>query len=92
MYIPLAKPAIAALTIFSFYHVWNEFFWPLVITNTDDMRTLQIGLRYYLDAEGGSGWELVMAAGTMVVAPVLLAFFLLQRQFVRGITMTGLKG
>ena len=92
MYIPLAKPAIAALTIFSFYHVWNEFFWPLVITSTDDMRTLQIGLRYYLDAEGGSGWELVMAAGTMVVAPVLLAFFLLQRQFVRGITMTGLKG
>jgi len=92
MYIPLAKPAISALTIFSFYHVWNEFFWPLVITSTDDMRTLQIGLRYYLDAEGGSGWELVMAAGTMVVAPVLLAFFLLQRQFVRGITMTGLKG
>jgi ABC-type glycerol-3-phosphate transport system permease component len=92
MYIPLAKPAISALTIFSFYHVWNDFFWPLIITSTDDMRTLQIGLRYYIDAEGGSGWELVMAAGTMVVAPVLLAFFLLQRQFVRGITMTGLKG
>lgn len=92
MYIPLAKPAISALTIFSFYHVWNDFFWPLVITSTEDMRTLQIGLRYYLDAEGGSGWELVMAAGTMVVAPVLLAFFILQKQFVRGITMTGLKG
>jgi len=92
MYVPLAKPGISALTIFSFYHVWNDFFWPLIITSTDDMRTLQIGLRYYIDAEGGSGWELVMAAGTMVVAPVLLAFFLLQRQFVRGITMTGLKG
>jgi ABC-type glycerol-3-phosphate transport system permease component len=91
MYIPLAKPAIAALAIFSFYHVWNEFFWPLVITSIDEMRTLPIGLRYFIDTEGGSDWELVMAGGTMVVGPVLLAFFLLQRQFVRGITMTGLK-
>ena len=91
MYIPLAKPAIAALTIFSFYHVWNEFFWPLVITSTNDMRTLSVGLRYFID-ESAIDWELVMAGSTMVVAPVLLAFFLLQRQFVRGITMTGLKG
>jgi ABC-type glycerol-3-phosphate transport system permease component len=92
MYIPLAKPAIAALAIFSFYHVWNEFFWPLVITSTNDMRTLSVGLRFFIDTEGGSDWELVMAGSTFVVAPVLLAFFLLQRQFVRGITMTGLKG
>ena len=92
MYIPLAKPAIAALTIFSFYHVWNEFFWPLVITSTNEMRTLSVGLRFFIDTEGGSDWELVMAGATFVVAPVLFAFFLLQRQFVRGITMTGLKG
>ena len=91
MYIPLAKPAIAALSIFSFYHAWNEFFWPLVITSTNDMRTLSVGLRYFID-ESAVDWELVMAGSTMVVAPVLLAFFLLQRQFVRGITMTGLKG
>jgi ABC-type glycerol-3-phosphate transport system permease component len=92
MYIPLAKPAISALTIFSFYHVWNEFFWPLVITSVDEMRTLSVGLRYFIDAEGGSNWGPLMAGATMVVAPVLTAFFLLQRQFVRGITMTGLKG
>jgi ABC-type glycerol-3-phosphate transport system permease component len=91
MYIPLAKPAIAALTIFSFYHVWNEFFWPLVITSTNEMRTLSVGLRYFID-ESAVDWGLVMAGATMVVAPVLLAYFLLQRQFVRGITMTGLKG
>lgn len=91
MYIPLAKPAIAALCIFSFYHVWNEFFWPLVITSTNNMRTLSVGLRYFID-ESAVDWELVMAGSTMVVAPVLLAFFILQRQFVRGITMTGLKG
>ena len=92
MYIPLAKPAISALTIFSFYHAWNEFFWPLVITSVDEMRTLSVGLRYFIDAEGGSNWGPLMAGATMVVAPVLTAFFLLQRQFVRGITMTGLKG
>lgn len=91
MYIPLAKPAIAALSIFSFYHVWNEFFWPLVITSTNEMRTLSVGLRYFID-ESAVDWELVMSGSTMVVAPVLFAFFLLQRQFVRGITMTGLKG
>jgi multiple sugar transport system permease protein len=91
MYIPLAKPAIAALAIFSFYHVWNEFFWPLVITSINEMRTLSVGLRYFIDTEGGSDWELVMAGATMVVGPVLLAFFVAQRQFVRGITMTGLK-
>jgi multiple sugar transport system permease protein len=90
MYIPLAKPAIAALAIFSFYHVWNEFFWPLVITSIDEMRTLSVGLRYFID-ESAVDWELVMAGATMVVGPVLLAFFLAQRQFVRGITMTGLK-
>jgi multiple sugar transport system permease protein len=90
MYIPLAKPAIAALAIFSFYHVWNEFFWPLVITSIDTMRTLSVGLRYFID-ESAVDWELVMAGATMVVGPVLLAFFLAQRQFVRGITMTGLK-
>ncbi len=55
------------------------------------MRTLSVGLRYFIDTEGGSDWELVMAGATMVVGPVLLAFFLAQRQFVRGITMTGLK-
>jgi multiple sugar transport system permease protein len=90
MYIPLAKPAIAALAIFSFYHVWNEFFWPLVITSIDEMRTLSVGLRYFID-ESAVDWELVMAGATMVVGPVLLAFFLAQRHFVRGITMTGLK-
>jgi multiple sugar transport system permease protein len=90
MYIPLAKPAIAALAIFSFYHVWNEFFWPLVITSIDEMRTLSVGLRYFID-ESAVDWELVMAGSTMVVGPVLLAFFVAQRQFVRGITMTGLK-
>ncbi len=65
MYIPLIKPAIAALTKISFYYVWNEIFRPLIITSTNEMRTLSMGLCYFID-ESTVDWELVMAGYTMI--------------------------
>jgi multiple sugar transport system permease protein len=90
--LPLSKPALATLSLFSFMNTWNSFFWPLVVTNTTTMRTLQIGLRYFINAEGGNEWNLLMAASVITVAPVLVAFFFAQKQFIEGIALTGIKG
>lgn len=92
IFLPLAKPAMATLALFSFMQTWNMFFWPLVVTNTRAMRTLQIGLRYFMDQDEGNIWNQLMASSVLVMAPVMVAFFLAQKQFIEGITLTGLKG
>jgi multiple sugar transport system permease protein len=92
IYLPLSAPALMALAIISFINNWNNFFWPLVVTNSDSMRTLPIGLRFFIEGEGSGEWQYLMVAATLIVIPPLLVFLTLQRYFVRGITMTGIKG
>ena len=92
IYLPLSVPALLALTIISFINNWNNFFWPLVVTNSDSMRTLPIGLRFFMEGEGSGEWQYLMVAATLIIIPPLLVFLALQRYFVRGITMTGIKG
>ncbi len=92
--IPLAKPAIATVAIFSFLFHWNDFFRPLIYLNTVDNFTLALGLRFFRQTAetGGEPKEhLLMAASVMMTLPVLLLFFSLQRYFVEGITMSGIK-
>jgi len=92
--IPLAKPAIATVAIFSFLFHWNDFFRPLIYLNTVDNFTLALGLRFFRQTAetGGDPKEhLLMAASVMMTLPVLLLFFSLQRYFVEGITMSGIK-
>jgi multiple sugar transport system permease protein len=90
--LPLIKPALAAQTLFAFMGTWNAYLWPLVITNRQEMRTLQIGLRYFVSQEGGTQWGVYMAAAMIVILPVVAIYFTVQKSFVEGIATTGLKG
>ncbi len=91
--VPLSRGAIAALTIFSFLGAWNQYLWPLVITNDESMRTAQIGIRFFLaNQERATDWGAIMAGATIVMLPTLLVFLFAQKQLVRGIAMSGLKG
>ena len=88
--IPLAKPILATLAIFTFMWSWNNYLWPLVVTNRIEIRTLQYGLAMFKE-EGGLNWGQLMAGTTMATIPVLLVFIFAQKQFIKGITLTGLR-
>jgi multiple sugar transport system permease protein len=89
--LPLAMPAIATLAIFSFQAGWNAFLWPLLITTTDDMRTIQLGLTVFVQ-QYSTQWDQLMAATVVATMPVIIVFGIGQRLLVRGIAFTGLKG
>ncbi len=89
---PLARPAIAAVAIFTFLHSWNLFLEPLVFLSSRDNFTLPLALTQYVDVYGGPMWNVQLAATTLTVLPVLAVFLVAQRQFVEGLTHTGLKG
>jgi len=91
--LPLVRPALAAFSIISVTFHWNEFFWPLIVTETARSRPLTVGLTIFAQqSEGGAEWHLLMAATMMVVAPLLLGFIVFQRQFVQSFMRSGLKG
>jgi ABC-type glycerol-3-phosphate transport system permease component len=91
--VPLSKGAISALTIFSFLGAWNQFLWPLVITNDESMRTAQIGIRFFLvNQERATDWGAIMAGTVIVMIPTLIIFLFAQKQLVKGIAASGLKG
>jgi sn-glycerol 3-phosphate transport system permease protein len=90
--IPVAMPAIATSAMLSFTAKWNEYLWPLIVTTTDQMRTLPIAISRLLDAEGNTEWGIVMAATLMVVVPVIFVFLFAQRYIVEGIAAGAVKG
>jgi multiple sugar transport system permease protein len=90
--VPLSKPALSVVALFSFLAAWNDFLGPLIYLLNQDTFTLSLGLQFFQAQYGGTQWHLMMAASTMVIAPVILVFFLAQRTFIRGIAMTGIKG
>jgi multiple sugar transport system permease protein len=90
--IPLTRPVLSAQALFAFMGNWNAYLWPLIVTNRQEMRTLQIGLRYFVSQEGATRWGIYMAAAVMVTLPVILFYFLVQKGFVEGIATTGIKG
>lgn len=89
--LPLSTPAIAASAIFSFLFSWNDFLWPLVVTNSTKMRTIQVGLAMF-QGQYGIFWTLLMAATTIATLPAIMVFLTAQRRFIEGITTTGVKG
>lgn len=89
--LPLSKPALATLGIFVFMWSWNNFLWPLLVTNSLEMKTLPLGLAYFL-GQYTIYWNLLMVGATIALVPILVIFFFAQRYFVEGITLTGLKG
>jgi multiple sugar transport system permease protein len=88
--LPLSTPVIAASAIFSFLFAWNDFLWPLLVTNSTEMRTVQVGLAMF-QGQYGVFWTLLTAAATIVTLPAIVAFLAAQKQFIAGITNTGLK-
>lgn len=90
--IPMSKPMMVTVGIVGVVEVWNEFIWPLIITNTTDMRTLPVGLMLLKSSEGYNDWGAIMAGSVMVAAPMLVLFLLAQRHIVAGFTGGALKG
>lgn len=90
--LPLSIPALLVVALFHFMFVWNDFLGPLVFLAHRDQFTLALGLQLYLSKLGQTPWNLLMAATTVMVAPVLVLFVLMQRTFVEGISTAGSKG
>ncbi len=89
--LPLVRPAIAALAIFTFLGSWEEFLWPLIITSSDVSRTIPVGLQFFSEQYGTNvHWQ--MAGALIAALPMLVVFFVLQRQIIEGIALTGMKG
>jgi len=88
---PLCGPAIATLTILTFLASWNNFLWPLVVATTEDMYTLPVALALYSVGQNAARYGLMMAGAVVVVVPVLIVFVVLQRHFVQGLALTGIK-
>jgi len=89
--LPLSKPALATLTTFTFMGFWGSYMWPLVVTITEPMRTLPIGLRYFV-GQHATNYTQLMAGSVIALIPVLLLFLFNQRYFVEGIKLSGIKG
>lgn len=90
--LPLARGPLAALAVFVFLDNWNSLLWPLVVTTTNDQfRTLAVGLTQFQTVHG-TEYHKLLAASTLVAIPMLIVFFLLQRHFIRGVALSGLKG
>jgi multiple sugar transport system permease protein len=87
---PLSKPALATLAIFTFMGVFNDFIWALIVINSEEMRTVQLGLAIFRDRYL-TQWDLLMAGSVTAVLPILIVFFFAQKYFIKGITLSGLK-
>jgi len=91
VYVPLAMPTYLAFSLVSLSHHWNNFLWPLIITNSVETRPLTVGLGIFSAPESGVDWSIVSAATLLSVAPLLIAFLLFQKQFVQSFMQAGIK-
>lgn len=89
--LPLSKPALISVGLFNFLGSWNSFTWPLIVTREEKMYPIQVGLRYFV-TESGTATQELMAAATITILPLVILYFFAQRQFIEGISTTGLKG
>lgn len=95
--LPLARPALTAVAIVTFLSTWNSFFWPLIATRTDVSRTLPVGIAQFMSlrpgqAQGMQAYGQAMAGAVIAAVPPIAVFYMLQRHFIEGISMTGIKG
>jgi len=88
--LPLSRPALATLAIFAFLFAWNDFLWPLIVTDDPNMRTIQLGLVMF-QGRYSTNWTLLMAGTVTATIPTVIAFLLGQRQFIESIALSGVK-
>jgi sn-glycerol 3-phosphate transport system permease protein len=91
VYVPLARPVYVAFALVSVSYHWNNFLWPLIITNTPAARPLTVGLQVFSSTDQGIDWSVITAATLMSAGPLLVAFLLFQRQFVQSFMRAGIK-
>lgn len=89
--LPLSKPALSTLTIFTFVNTWNDYLGPLIYLKTQEKKTIQLGLKMFI-SQYSSDYGLIMAGSVLSLVPVLIVFLCLQKYFVEGVAATGLKG
>ena len=89
--VPLAKPALFTMGILSFISGWNSFLWPILVTNTKEMRLLSNGLSAFA-TESGTNVQLQMAASTIAIVPILILYLIFRKQIIRGVVKSGVKG
>ena len=90
--LPMSQPMLVTVVVITAVEEWNNFVWPLIVTNTASMRTLPVGLLILKDEEGLANWGTIMAGTLLVLAPMLIIFLIAQRYIVGGITQGALKG
>jgi sn-glycerol 3-phosphate transport system permease protein len=91
VYVPLARPVYIAFALVSVSYHWNNFLWPLIVTNSVETRPLTVGLQVFASVDQGIDWSIITAATLMTSAPLLLAFLLFQRQFVQSFMRAGIR-
>ncbi len=89
--LPMAKPAVITFALFSFIYHWNNYFWPLVMSNSDLVRTLPIGISMLKESEGVTNWNIVMAGNVMLTAPILLLYTILNNKIKNAFAYSGIK-
>jgi sn-glycerol 3-phosphate transport system permease protein len=90
--VPMAQPALVTVGLFAVVSEWNDFLWPMIVTNTNEMRTLPIGLFRLFQTEGLQDWGVIMAGTVFVVAPVIAIFIRMQKSIVAGIAAGAVRG
>lgn len=90
--LPMSRPMLITVLVITAVEEWNQFVWPLIVTNTVQMRTLPVGLLLLKDQEGPTNWGTIMAGAALVLAPMLVIFFVAQRWIIGGITAGAVKG
>ncbi|VVE09421.1 L-arabinose transport system permease protein AraQ [Pandoraea cepalis] len=91
VYVPLARPVYVAYALVSISHHWNNFLWPLIVTNSVETRPLTVGLQVFASTDQGIDWTMITAATLMTAAPLFVAFLLFQRQFVQSFMRAGIR-
>lgn len=81
--VPMAKPVLVTFGLFSFIYHWNDYFWPLIMTNSDEVRTLPIGISGLHMSDGGTLWNVMMAGNMILILPILVIFFVAQRHIIK---------
>jgi sn-glycerol 3-phosphate transport system permease protein len=89
--VPMAKPALATIALLSFIAHWNDYFWPLVMTNAEKFRTLPIGIAMLRNIEGTAQWHIIMAGNVILVIPILIMYMLANEQIRKAFIYSGIK-
>jgi multiple sugar transport system permease protein len=89
--LPLCRPALAAMAIFTFTYTWEDFFWPLIIVSDPHLFTAPLGLALFV-TKNRTAWDMLMAGSVVATLPMIVVFMIFQRNFIRGISLSGLKG